>query len=364
MSSGLLLLGSTSLLTAAALNPSFATAAYVEAAVKVEPPASVVRELTTPTYPVTHVTATGRVVAIGDLHGDWQKAIDSLRTADVISITPEDEVVWTGGDTVLVQLGDVLDRGDHEIAIVKLLRALDLQARQQGGAVFMLNGNHESLNVCGDFRYVTPGAFVESALFAGLTENDLKDWGLLARVRYAVYKPGGPMAIELAKNPTVLIVNDTAFVHGGLLPSHVNYGLEKLNTEVAAWMRADSTAEGGKAAPPFLAMGDSNSVFWNRTLSKEVFPSPYERFRACAALQQALAKIGAKRLVVGHTPQLSGANCECDGKVWRIDVGMSSGVLNREAQVLEVTRDAQGEQIVRVLPPSYTPIGFDPSFDV
>jgi len=35
----------------------------------------------------------------------------------------------------------------------------------------------------------------------------------------------------------------------------VNYGLEKLNAEVAAWMRADKTPEGGKAAPPFLAMG-------------------------------------------------------------------------------------------------------------
>lgn len=38
--------------------------------------------------------------------------------------------------------------------IVRLLRDLDKQARQQGGAVYMLNGNHESLNVCGDFRSV------------------------------------------------------------------------------------------------------------------------------------------------------------------------------------------------------------------
>ena len=52
---------------------------------------------------------------VGDLHGDWQKAIDAFRMAGVISITPEDEVVWSGGDTVVVQLGDVLDRGDNEI---------------------------------------------------------------------------------------------------------------------------------------------------------------------------------------------------------------------------------------------------------
>jgi hypothetical protein len=37
--------------------------------------------------------------------------------------------------------------------ILRLLRDLDVQARKAGGAVYMLNGNHESLNVCGDFRW-------------------------------------------------------------------------------------------------------------------------------------------------------------------------------------------------------------------
>jgi len=46
------------------------------------------------------------------------------------------------------------------------------------------------------------------------------DRSLLAQVRLAVYKPGGPMAMELSKNPTVLVVNDTVFAHGGLLPIH------------------------------------------------------------------------------------------------------------------------------------------------
>jgi hypothetical protein len=40
--------------------------------------------------------------------------------------------------------------------IVKLLRDLDRQAKKEGGAVYMLNGNHESLNVCGDFRSELP----------------------------------------------------------------------------------------------------------------------------------------------------------------------------------------------------------------
>lgn len=299
----------------------------------------------------TRVTANGRIIAIGDLHGDWRKAVDSLRAANVIRVRAEDEeIIWVGGDAVVVQLGDVLDRGDHEIAIVMLLRDLHKQAQEYGGAVYMLNGNHESLNICGNFRYVTPGAFVESALFAGMQEGDLKEWDVLARVRYTVYRPGGPMALELAKNPVVLIVNDTAFAHGGLLPAHVKYGIEKLNLETAQWIRGEQKADGGKAPPPFLAMGNSDSVMWTRAQSKEKYPSPNERYGACRALSQALEMVGVSRLVVGHTPQLAGANCECEGQVWRLDVGMSYGVLNRPVQILEITRDkATGEDIMKIL---------------
>lgn len=81
-------------------------------------------------------------------------------------------------------MGDILDRGDNEIAILSLLREVGRMAREQGGDVVLLNGNHESLNVAGDFRYVTPGAFFESAIAAGLTgeqayefEFQLQVWG-------------------------------------------------------------------------------------------------------------------------------------------------------------------------------------------
>ena len=54
---------------------------------------------------------------------------------------------------------------------------------------------------------------------------------------------------------TVLIVNDTMFAHGGVLMGHVQYGLERINAEVSAWMRGDRLGDGSRAPPPFLAMG-------------------------------------------------------------------------------------------------------------
>eukprot|EP01024_Parvocaulis_polyphysoides_P031381 TRINITY_DN28375_c2_g1_i4.p2 TRINITY_DN28375_c2_g1~~TRINITY_DN28375_c2_g1_i4.p2 ORF type:complete len:359 (+),score=57.10 TRINITY_DN28375_c2_g1_i4:222-1298(+) len=218
--------------------------------------------------PKLRVKANGRVVAIGDLHGDMVKTEHALKIAKLVQFQSNGVPKWIGGDTVLVQVGDVLDRGDREIEILLLLQELDRQARLEGGAVYMINGNHESLNVCGDFRYVTQGAMIESARYAGCRDGDEFEWTNQIRARVFLFAPGGPIARDLAKNPTILIVNDTLFVHGGLLPQHVAYGLEQLNYEVSAWMRGD-LVDGQLPPPPFLAMGDQQSVMWNRTFSRE-----------------------------------------------------------------------------------------------
>jgi len=103
-------------------------------------------------YPPTYVKAEGRVIAIGDLHGDLTKTLQSLELAGVLGRDDTGRPTWVGGNTVVVQIGDVLDRGDCEIGIIMLLRQLHKMAQIEGGAVYMLNGNHESLNVCGDYR--------------------------------------------------------------------------------------------------------------------------------------------------------------------------------------------------------------------
>ena len=299
--------------------------------------------------PNARVTATGRILAIGDVHGDIQKLLDCLFVAGLIA-QDADGIRWVGEDATVVQLGDVLDRGDAEISTVLLIRELDKQARLFGGAFHMLNGNHESLNVAGDFRYVTPGAFWESAMAAGLDEAEARRSNdAVLQARWALYRPGGVMAKELSQNPTVLIVNDEiVFAHGGLLPHHVEYGIQRINDEVARWMRGADCTDGSSPTPPFTAMGDSNSVMWNRTFGKERC-SPYDRMHMKTQLDATLDRVGAKAMVVGHTPQMSGLNAECNGRIWRVDVGMSSGVLGAEAQVLEFSKDQQSGDLLATL---------------
>lgn len=106
-----------------------------------------------------------------------------------------------------------------------------------------------------NYRYVTRGAFFESAMIMGLPDEDMFDMEKLIRARMSLFCPGQPVALELSKNPTVLVVNDTVFAHGSLLPMHVQHGIERINGEVAAWMRRDQLPSGGHAPPPFIAMG-------------------------------------------------------------------------------------------------------------
>ena len=70
----------------------------------------------TPLSQTTFIKTDSRVVAIGDLHGDLQKTVIALKLAGVLSISTEGTPLWCGGDTIIVQLGDILDRGDHDLS--------------------------------------------------------------------------------------------------------------------------------------------------------------------------------------------------------------------------------------------------------
>src|ERR1700730_17417130 len=92
-----------------------------------------------------------RIVAIGDVHGDYQRLLELLRTAALVDA----KGAWTGGATHLVLTGDMVDRGDHSRQVLDFLMDLEHQARQAGGQLHALIGNHEAMDIYGDLRYVT-----------------------------------------------------------------------------------------------------------------------------------------------------------------------------------------------------------------
>lgn len=220
---------------------------------------------------------------------------------------------WSGGKLVVVQTGDAVDRGDDDRAILDLLERLKGEAAKAGGELVAMSGNHEIMNATFDFRYVTERSF---AAFAEVKpESDgvtaaLQHLDAPARGRAAAFAPGGPYATMIAKRPVIHRAGDTVFVHGGVLPKHVAFGIDRINSETAAWLL-------GKQSEPPRPLGQEDGPLWTRMYSAA--PGREE----CATLSETLRLLGAKRMVMGHTVQRNGVSSACDGKGWRIDVGLS-----------------------------------------
>ncbi len=276
---------------------------------------------TSQSLPAQQKSSPERLVAIGDLHGDLQATRRTLRLAGAVDSTDR----WIGGRLVIVQTGDILDRGGDEREILALMDRLSIEAEQAGGAIHLLNGNHELMNAYFDFRYVTDSGFRAFADEADPGVTLPEKVTAEQRGRALAFRPGGPIATTLAGRKTMLVIDGTAFVHGGILPEHARRGLDEMNGEVSAWLK-------GAAPQPEWIRGDSSPV-WSRLYSKE--PDT----RACETAREALRILGVRRMVVGHTVHHEGITPHCDGAIWAIDVGMSS-YYRGPTQVLEIRGDS------------------------
>jgi len=282
--------------------------------------------------------ATDRIVAVGDVHGDVTALIGCMEIAGLI----DDNQDWIGGTTHFVQIGDILDRGDEEKDCIDLLAKLRKQAKEAGGMVHVLIGNHEVMNVDLDFRYVTPGAWTDwdtrpksGTLLVSMAEQ-LASIGFppYMKQRVMAFRPGGSAAKELAKMRVAIQIGDTILVHGGLRLKHIEYGLDRLNKQTAAWL------EGGSRYKNWMKpeiLDDNDSPVWAR-----LYSVPQPKARAQEELEAVLTALGGKRMVVGHTPQLRGVNSAVTPRgfeVWRTDTGMSQGMMSGPLECLEVLGD-------------------------
>jgi hypothetical protein len=261
-----------------------------------------------------------RLVAIGDLHGDLVATRAALRAAGAINASDH----WIGGALVVVQTGDILDRGDDERAILDLLARLEREARLAGGALVALIGNHELMNGAGDFRYVTPAGlrgFDDVSPSAAALPASVPG---PARNRMAALGAGGHYARWLAHHAVIAIVGDTVFSHAGVLGAWVAR-VDEVNQSARCWLDGQANQ-----LPPALESDDG--PVWTRA-----FAAPDVD---CAAVTAALAALGATRMVVGHSVQPHGITSACDDRVWRIDVGLAK----RYGGPIEVLELAPGKR--------------------
>lgn len=249
-----------------------------------------------------------RVVAIGDLHGDAAAAARTMRLAGLI----DEAGHWIGGSTVLVQTGDITDRGPDSRKLMDWFVVLAEEARAAGGEVRALIGNHEAMNLLGDWRYVHPG--------------DVEQFGGVD-ARKAAFGPGGAYAQWVIQHPVATQVDDTVFVHGGISPAYASEGLSSLNESARRALDArDGSAE---------VLGPRGPL-WHRDYVQQDEPT------VCPLLDTALDTLDARRMVVGHTTRRDGrAAVRCGGKLIVIDIGIAAHYGNHYGALEIVGGDAR-----------------------
>ncbi|XAO26920.1 hypothetical protein I312_105761 [Cryptococcus bacillisporus CA1280] len=271
-----------------------------------------------------------RLVAVGDLHGDIDNAKRVLQMAQIIG----GDSKWVAGTDILVQTGDIVDRGAHADDIYRLIQSLRGQAASEGGKVVSILGNHEVMNAIGDWRYVTKD---DIARFGGTKarQHALSAEGWLGQEWLANYSITALVPISShPSSPTF------SFTHGSLRPSYANltpYPAAINNLGHSLLTKALTPP----MAPPYppnpysgLPKGTTHEEtdlyaeggpLWWRGLAER------EEVQVCEWAKELKQKIGARRIIGGHTPNFEKIVARCNASVIIIDTGISSaygGVLS------------------------------------
>lgn len=372
-----------------------------------------------------------RVIVIGDLHGDLDKLITCLQLAKVIQLPSEplpqsdtlrtnnivfnyvNNIKWLGGQTFVVQLGDQIDRIRptkwDEIGIAKgqtvedegsslhifyLLWHLNNQAKLEGGRVISLMGNHEFMNVEGDYRYVSPHEFKEyhaafNKYYGGVARPEQEDHNVIDKINAETRKfakvPAGYLERRLAWHPRGLIANfmglnyKTIIQIGRWIFSHAGVTMHtaqkdsicKINNCISKYLLDDhpngandtEQSLNKRIFDKYVNCAPEKSPVWYRDYGEDL-DDERERRQLAGKFQMVLdeynqtnhnylTKLGippAEYMAVGHSPQFfnqKGINSICGDRLWRCDIGMSrafgceGNVDCRRPQILEIIKDTQ-----------------------
>lgn len=282
-----------------------------------------------------------RIVAIGDIHGDYDKLTAALHLCQLTRLTDGKER-WIAGTTHLVQTGDVLGRGSESKRAMDLLIDLEEQATKAGGRVHALIGNHEFMNMTGELIFTSDG---ELAMFGdGPRKTPLGKApdGDFPHYRAAL-SPTGLYGRWISGHNAIVRINGTLFMHGGLSPSYLNRDIVQLNEIIRSELRGEHTINSPWAPGHTSASGvgyDPLGPLFYRGLADPMTPQQIDTY-----LQQLLSAQKVRRIVVAHTVQPDGIKLLGGDRIGLIDVGMSRMINGAPPTCLVVEATPNGDRV-------------------
>lgn len=277
-----------------------------------------------------------KIIAMGDLHGDYDAFVALMTEAGLIDAKGH----WSGKQATYVQLGDVVDRGPKSRDIVLALMRLQKEASKAGGKVIVLIGNHEAMNMTNDLRYVPPAEFqnyvtrtseaAREQVFQGnkarleaeykaenpqITDAEIKakfmeKYPLGYVEQRLAWAPNGEIGRWILSNPVAVIVGDSLFVHGGISVKYDVDSLQQLNDMVHAALSTATTDDDA-------ILQDEVGPLWYRGFAEDNETTEKD-------IGDVLKAYSVKRMVIAHTPNLAGIKVLDQGRVIRIDTGITA----------------------------------------
>lgn len=313
-------------------------------------------------YNPSILKAQKRIIVVGDIHGDFDLAVKSLILSEVIN----DNFEWIGKDTIVVQVGDQIDSFrpgsksnsnlNSDIAVLKLFTYLNEQAKSYGGAVYSLFGNHELMNVNGNFSYVAKNEQYNK--------------------RKIDYETGGEIAKFMGcTRHGIIIIGNIMFVHAGFVSETLKeYNITKennkhyiknINTLLRKWLLKITNYDN----PIIKQLNNSLSAspFWVRTLGQLQSNLNKENEQCKKHLHPVLDVFQINKIIIGHTPQQNGQITHtCGDSVYRVDGAFSnafSSFKNNKStfKVLEIKNYGKIYNVIEASTNFYKTIFFYPN---
>jgi len=273
-----------------------------------------------------------KIFAISDIHGEFEPLVDLLEASGVI----DEELHWTWGDGHLVINGDTFDRGDQVTECLWLLYRLELEARAAGGRVHVLLGNHETMVLRRDLRYVNTKYTDGVVRATGVNYTDL-------------FGPDMELGRWLRTKHTVIKLNRVLFVHGGIPPRLVALGasLDRVNSLARETVDARSYV---------IAFDDELRNYYGHSDEGPFWYRGYHRIEegrypqaTVPQVDSILAAYGSRAIVVGHTG-VDQVTSLYEGKVLALDIpletlGTFQGLLWEGGRFFRVAGDGSLEPL-------------------
>ncbi|EGM69057.1 protein-tyrosine-phosphatase [Shewanella sp. HN-41] len=243
----------------------------------------------------THV---GKIVALSDVHGQFDVMINLLKAHKII----DENNHWNFGDGHMVMTGDMFDRGHQVNEVLWFLYTLDKEAQAAGGRLHLLMGNHEQMVFRGDLRYVNDRYQLSS--------------NLLHRSYSSLYNKDTEIGHWLRSKNTIVKINNLLFMHGGISPEWVERKLDISSVNQLLRQHLDDTKEELKNNDLLNFLFFSNGPTWYRGYFEDALQA--------SDVDSILRYFNVEHVIVGHTSQEQVLGLY-DNKIIAIDSSIKNG---------------------------------------